>query len=180
MLDLTTPKTWVQWFWFLTFSFPYDTNVSIHFFLPWFSLNSFNVEAVPEASPVCENHWGRDDFSRMTDDGFHSQTLLLFDQVGVVELVVVVVGLGSWFGRGLPPGSSYTCSGFDNMQTSGMSGILPPEIPRTKDDQQPRLPARYPGRGHVTHLVFGVACSQELKDAFGCRLPVWIPGQMAQ
>lgn len=36
----------------------------------------------------------------MTDDGFHSQTPLLFDQVGAVESVVVVVGLGQLEGSG--------------------------------------------------------------------------------
>lgn len=78
----------------------------------------------------------------MTDDGFHSQTPLLFDQVGAVESVGWwwwMVGLGQlegWGEGGWCLASSYTCSGFDNLQTSGMSGIPPPVIPRRKDRQE--------------------------------------------
>lgn len=56
-----------------------------------------------------------------------------------------------------------------------MSGIFPSlrdtkKERQTGEDQQPKLPARRPGRGHVTRWVFRVFRAQEVRDAFAPKI----------
>lgn len=95
----------------------------------------------------------------MTDDSFHSQTPLLFDQVGVVESVMVAVGLGSWEvcerdATGFVLHPLWLWQPADIWDEWHSSPRDTKNERRTREEQQPRLPSRYPGRGHVTQLVF--------------------------